>query len=124
MPPLGEEGRVLELEDGRKQGHGRPDWRGRGRDARETGTSQVQGWDDASAPPSPSSSPSGVLGTAQNPPPSLRDVLEGKGPRRGFQQRSGRLLQAVAKTVGGGCCRLQMPLGLPAAVRRERAAGP
>ena len=51
-----------------------------------------------------------------------RDVLEGEGPRRGLQQ-SGRRLQAVAKTVGGGYCRLHIPLG-PAVVVSERAAGP
>ena len=31
--------------------------------------------------------------------------------------RLGRRLEEVAKAVGGGCCRLQMPLGLAFAVR-------
>ena len=35
-----------------------------------------------------------------------RDALEGKGPQRRF----GRRLEEVAKAVGGGYCRLHMPL--------------
>ena len=35
-----------------------------------------------------------------------RDASEGKGPQR----RLGRRLEEVAKAVGGGYCRLQMPL--------------
>ena len=35
-----------------------------------------------------------------------RDALEGKGP----QSRLARRVEEVAKAVGGGCCRLQMPL--------------
>ena len=46
------------------------------------------------------------------------DVLEGKGPRR----RLYRWLEEVAKAVGGGYCRLHMPLGLALAVR-ETVAG-
>ena len=42
-----------------------------------------------------------------------RDALEGKGP----QKRLDRRLDAAAKAVGGGCCRLQMPLKLARAVR-------
>ena len=48
----------------------------------------------------------------QPPGPSPRDALAGKGPQRQPQQRSGRRLEEVAKTVGGGYCRLQMPLKL------------
>ena len=39
-----------------------------------------------------------------------RDALEGKGPRRRPQRRLDRRLDEVAKAVGGGYCRLQMPL--------------
>ena len=39
-----------------------------------------------------------------------RDALEGKGPQRRPQQRLGRRLEEVAEAVGGGYCRLQMPL--------------
>ena len=45
------------------------------------------------------------------PPPS--GALEGKGPQRRFD----RQLEGVAKAVGGGYCRLQMPLRLALAVR-------
>ena len=46
-----------------------------------------------------------------------RDALEGKGPQRRPQRRLGRRLEEVAKAVGGGYCRLQMPLKLALAVR-------
>ena len=46
-----------------------------------------------------------------------RDALEGKGPQRGSQARLGRRLEEVAKAVGGGYCRLQMPLRLALAIR-------
>ena len=39
-----------------------------------------------------------------------RDASEGKGPQRRSQKRLGRRLEEVAKAVGGGYCRLQMPL--------------
>ena len=39
-----------------------------------------------------------------------RDALEGKGPQRQPQERLGRRLEEVAKAVGGGHCRSQMPL--------------
>ena len=39
-----------------------------------------------------------------------RDALEGEGPQRRPQKRLGRRLEEVAKSVGGGYCRLQMPL--------------
>ena len=51
----------------------------------------------------------------QRDPP--RDALEGKGPQRRPQWRLGRRLEEVAKAVGGGYCRLQMPLKLALGVR-------
>ena len=51
-----------------------------------------------------------------------RDAVEGKGPRRRPQRRVGRRLEEVAKAVGGGYCRLQMPLKLALGVG-EAAAG-
>ena len=51
-----------------------------------------------------------------------RDALEGKGPQRQPQRRLGRRLEEVAKAVGGGYCRLQMPLRLALGVR-ETVAG-
>ena len=51
-----------------------------------------------------------------------RDALEGKGSQRRPQRRSDRRLEAVAKAVGGGYCRLQMPLKLALGVR-ETVAG-
>ena len=39
-------------------------------------------------------------------------ALEGKGPQRRPQKRLDRRLVEVAKAVGGGCCRLRMPLQL------------
>ena len=46
-----------------------------------------------------------------------RDAFEGKGPQRRPQKRLDRRLEEVAKAVGGGYCRLQMPLSLVLAVR-------
>ena len=46
-----------------------------------------------------------------------RGAFEGKGPQRRPQQRLGRRLGAVAEAVGGGYCRLQMPLSLALGVR-------
>ena len=57
------------------------------------------------------------------PPPPIstggrgRDALEGKGPQRRSNKRLGKRLEEVAKAVGGGCCRLQMPLRLALAVK-------
>ena len=51
-----------------------------------------------------------------------RTAFEGKGPQRGPQKRLGRRLEEVAKAVGGGYCRLQMPLK-PAFGVRETVAG-
>ena len=48
---------------------------------------------------------------------SARDAVEGKGPRRRPQKRLDRRLEEVAKAVGGGYCRLQMPLRLALGVR-------
>ena len=47
-----------------------------------------------------------------------RDASEGKGPQRRLDRR----LEEVAKAVGGGYCRLQMPLKLALGVR-ETVAG-
>ena len=51
-----------------------------------------------------------------------RIALEGQGPQRRPQKRVDRRLEAVAKAVGGGYCRLQMRLRLALAVR-EAVAG-
>ena len=48
---------------------------------------------------------------------SCSDASEGKGPQRRPQKRLGRRLEEVAEAVGGGYCRLQMPLKLALAVR-------
>ena len=48
-------------------------------------------------------------------------ALEGKGPRRRPQRRSDERLEEVAKAVGGGYCRLQMPLTLAFGVRGTAA---
>ena len=47
---------------------------------------------------------------------------EGKGLQCRAQKRLDRRLEEVAKAVGGGYCRLQMPLSLAFAVR-ETVAG-
>ena len=54
--------------------------------------------------------------------PIPRVALEGKGPQRRFQKPLGRRLGEVAKAVGGGYCRLRMPLQLALGVR-ETVAG-
>ena len=46
-----------------------------------------------------------------------RGALEGKGPERQSQKRLDRWLEEVAKAVGGGYCRLQMPLRLALGVK-------
>ena len=56
------------------------------------------------------------------PPPPPRDALEGEGPQRQPKKLLDRRLEEVAKAVGGGYCRLQMPLKLALAVR-ETVAG-
>ena len=45
-----------------------------------------------------------------------RDALEGKVPQRRPQQRLDGRLEEVVKAVGGGYCRLQIPLKLALAV--------
>ena len=50
-----------------------------------------------------------------------RGASEGKGPQRRSQQWLGRRLEEVAKAVGGGYCRLQMPLKLALGVRGTAA---
>ena len=54
--------------------------------------------------------------------PDPRDALEGGGPQRRPQRRSGRRLEGVANAVGGGYCRLQMPLK-PAFGVKETVSG-
>ena len=54
--------------------------------------------------------------------PLSRGALEEKGPQRGPWNRLGRQLEEVATAVGGGYCRLQIPLRLALGVR-ETAAG-
>ena len=49
--------------------------------------------------------------------PPRQDALEGKGPQRRPQERLDRRLAEVAKAVGGGYCRLRMPLKLALAIR-------
>ena len=44
-----------------------------------------------------------------------------KGPQRWLQKRLGRRLEEVAKAVGGGYCRLQMPWKLAFGVRETEA---
>ena len=56
------------------------------------------------------------------PPPPQTDASEGKGAQRRPQRRLGRRLEEVAKAVGGGYCRLQMPRSLALAVS-ETVAG-
>ena len=50
------------------------------------------------------------------------DALEGEGPQRRPRKRLNGRLEEVAKAVGGGYCRLQMPLRL-AVGARETVAG-
>ena len=42
-----------------------------------------------------------MVGHTTSPHPHPRDALEGKGPQRQPQQRLGRRLEEVAKSVGG-----------------------
>ena len=51
-----------------------------------------------------------------------RDGLEGEGPQRRPPKRLGRRLEEVSKAVGGGYCRLQMPLKRALGVK-ETVAG-
>ena len=51
-----------------------------------------------------------------------KDALEGKAPQRRPDRRPDRRLEEVAKAIGGGYCRLQMPFKLALGVR-ETVAG-
>ena len=53
------------------------------------------------------------------PPPPSRDALDRKGPQRQPQKQVDRRLEEAARAVGGGSCRLQMPLKLALAVRQN-----
>ena len=53
-----------------------------------------------------------------------REALEGKGPERRPRKRLDRRLEEVAKAVGGGDCRLQMPLKPALGVRGTVARPP
>ena len=53
----------------------------------------------------------------RHPPPPQGCALEGTRPQRRPQRRLGRRLEEVGQAVGGGYCRLQMPLRLALAVR-------
>ena len=50
----------------------------------------------------------------------VRDALEGKGCQRQPQKPVDRRLEEVAKVVGGGYCRLLMPLSLWHLLSRRR----
>ena len=56
------------------------------------------------------------------------DAVEGKGPQRRPQRRLDGRLEGVAKAVGGGYCRSQMPLklalGVGGTVAGRRLGGP
>ena len=49
--------------------------------------------------------------------PPTRDASEGEGPQRRSQQQRDKRLEDVVEAVGGGYCRLQMPLKPALAVR-------
>ena len=69
-----------------------------------------------------SMAPSGLTASIKHPQyPGIRDALEGKGPQRRPQKRLDRRLGEVAQAVGGGYCRLQMPLSLALGVRKTVA---
>ena len=50
-----------------------------------------------------------------------RAALEGKGPQRRPWKRLDGRLEEVAKAIGGGYCRLQMPLKLALGTRKTVA---
>ena len=64
----------------------------------------------------------GYVYSAFIPPPPQRVALEGKGSQSRSQRRFDGRLEEVAKAVGCGYCRLQMPLK-PAFGVRETVAG-
>ena len=75
--------------------------------------------------PPPPYPPPPLVSTAHRRPDleaPARDALEGKGPERRPQRRLGRRLEEVAEAVGGGYCRLRMPLKRALGVR-ETVAG-
>ena len=53
--------------------------------------------------------------------PVPRAASEGKGSQREPEKRLGRRLEEVAKAVGGGYCRLRMPLKPALGVRGTEA---
>ena len=75
-----------------------------------------QGWRGGPFP-APTPSPWRACSHQQGSPGGLgRGALEGKGPQRRPQKRLDKRLEEVAKAVGGGYCRLQMPLKMALAV--------
>ena len=52
------------------------------------------------------------------------NALQRKGPQRRPRKRFGRRLEEVAKAVGGGYCRLPMPVKLALGVRGHRLSFP
>ena len=84
------------------------------------------------APPAADSNP--LQASCQRPPPPPqgfigrggrggRDALEGEGPQRRPQKRLDGRLEEVAEAVGGGYCRLQMPLRPALGVRGTGDSG-
>ena len=73
-------------------------------------------------PPPPPPCSRAVARLTLDPPPPPREALEGKAPQRQPRRRVGRRLEGVAQAVGGGYCRLQMPLK-PALGVRGTVAG-
>ena len=61
----------------------------------------------------------GLWGPWISPLLEVAPGMHWKGPRRWPQKRLGRRLEEVAEAVGGGYCRLQMPLRLALAVRES-----
>ena len=59
----------------------------------------------------------GPRADAPSPPHGGSSRDEGRGPQRRSQMRLARRLEEVAQAVGGGYCRLQMPLRLALGVR-------
>ena len=55
----------------------------------------------------------------ESPPPNPHGCIRREGTSEGPQRRVDRRLEEGAKAVGGGYCRLQMPLKLALAVRGQ-----
>ena len=68
-------------------------------------------------PPPPPHTPDSLRTVCGACPPRPRDASEGQGPQRQPQRRLDTRLEEVAEAVGGGYCRLQMPLKLALGVR-------